>query len=124
MVYLVSDGGEDNGLGYYGWVIATKDDIIVEHKGHAYGNKRLIKFLRTESIGVLSIAYFIHQFCKFYEIRIGNKVCIYYCDNKTVVERINFYNKGTILNTSQTLSPDYDLQAQIETTLKEIKVHN
>ena len=56
MLYLVLDGGQDNGPGYYGWVIATKEQIVIEHKGHAPGNKRLIKSLRTESVGVLSMA--------------------------------------------------------------------
>ena len=54
-IYLVSDGGEENGLGYYGWVIVTENQILVKHKGHAADNPRLIESLRTKSVGALTI---------------------------------------------------------------------
>eukprot|EP00957_Ditylum_brightwellii_P146701 11167084-Ditylum_brightwellii.AAC.1 len=31
-IYFVTDGGETNGIGYYGWVIANVLEILVESK--------------------------------------------------------------------------------------------
>ena len=44
-LYFVSDGGKTDGLGYFGWVIATEMEILVKHKGHASRNPTLIESL-------------------------------------------------------------------------------
>ena len=45
-IYLVSNGGEENGFGYLRLVIATETKILVKHKKHAAVNPSLIKSLR------------------------------------------------------------------------------
>eukprot|EP00957_Ditylum_brightwellii_P030741 2329496-Ditylum_brightwellii.AAC.1 len=47
-VFLLSDRGEVDGLGYFGWVIGTHTEELVQNKGHATGNPKLIKSLRSE----------------------------------------------------------------------------
>eukprot|EP00957_Ditylum_brightwellii_P148607 11314322-Ditylum_brightwellii.AAC.1 len=54
-VFLVSDGGEVDGLSYFGWVMGTHTEELVHHKGHAAGNPNLFESLRSESIGALSL---------------------------------------------------------------------
>eukprot|EP00957_Ditylum_brightwellii_P099299 7563868-Ditylum_brightwellii.AAC.1 len=41
-LYFVSDGGKVNGLGYYGWAIATNMEILCTQKGYSKGNPKLI----------------------------------------------------------------------------------
>eukprot|EP00957_Ditylum_brightwellii_P138920 10589173-Ditylum_brightwellii.AAC.1 len=36
-IYLVTDGGETTGIGYYSWVAATVCNILIKAKGHAPG---------------------------------------------------------------------------------------
>eukprot|EP00957_Ditylum_brightwellii_P023568 1779084-Ditylum_brightwellii.AAC.1 len=36
-LYLVTDSGVKDNIGYYGWVIATVIEIMCEAKGHAPG---------------------------------------------------------------------------------------
>ena len=37
-IYIVSDGGVADNVGYYGWVIATSSTIIIEGHGFVPGN--------------------------------------------------------------------------------------
>eukprot|EP00957_Ditylum_brightwellii_P175299 13345091-Ditylum_brightwellii.AAC.1 len=54
-VFLVSDGGEMDGLGYFGWVIGTHIEELVRHKGHAAGNPKYIELLRSENFAFITI---------------------------------------------------------------------
>ena len=40
-IWLVTDGGDTDGNGYYGWVIATDTHILVKGKGLSPGNQEL-----------------------------------------------------------------------------------
>eukprot|EP00957_Ditylum_brightwellii_P031002 2349199-Ditylum_brightwellii.AAC.1 len=50
-IYLVTDGGVKDSIGYYGWVIVTVIEIVWEAKGHAPGSLKQMESLRAESIG-------------------------------------------------------------------------
>eukprot|EP00957_Ditylum_brightwellii_P204667 15340346-Ditylum_brightwellii.AAC.1 len=54
-LFLVSDGGEIDGLGYFGWVIGTHMDVQVKHKGHIPGDPDLIESLQIKNVGALSL---------------------------------------------------------------------
>ena len=123
IIYLVSDGGEENGLGYFGWVIATKNKILIKHKGHAAGNLSLIESLRIKSVGALSIFCFILRFCEFHEITLPKYKMVHYCDNITTVNRIQTSQRWNILYPNTTLKADYDIQAQIDETIRLIKTN-
>ena len=117
----MSDGGEENKLGYFQWVIATENELLIKHKGHAAGNPSLIKSLRTKSIGAISIFCFILRFCEFYEINLPKYKMVHYCDNITAVNRIRSSQRWDVLYPNTTLKADYDVQAQIDKTIKLIK---
>eukprot|EP00957_Ditylum_brightwellii_P146693 11166429-Ditylum_brightwellii.AAC.1 len=51
MLYYVTDGGADNGIGYFGWVIATDTRIIAKGYGQAQGNDHQMESLRAETYG-------------------------------------------------------------------------
>ena len=42
-LYLDTDRGESNGLWYFEWVIATKEETLVQNRGHAAGKPALIE---------------------------------------------------------------------------------
>eukprot|EP00957_Ditylum_brightwellii_P169399 12893232-Ditylum_brightwellii.AAC.1 len=48
-LYLVTDGGVKEKVGYFGWVIATVMDILCKAKGHTPGPLKLMESLRTEN---------------------------------------------------------------------------
>ena len=52
-IYIVSDGGVADTEGYYGWVIATSSNIVIEGHGYVPGNPSHIDSLRAESMGML-----------------------------------------------------------------------
>eukprot|EP00957_Ditylum_brightwellii_P121740 9284203-Ditylum_brightwellii.AAC.1 len=52
-IYLVTDGGVKDNIGYYRWVIATVIEIVSEAKGDAPGPLKHMESLRAESIGLL-----------------------------------------------------------------------
>eukprot|EP00957_Ditylum_brightwellii_P147237 11211681-Ditylum_brightwellii.AAC.1 len=64
-IYFVIDGGLDDNIGYFGWVIATDQTILWENRGHVQGEKGQIETLCAKRIGVGSeeneIAQFLHS---------------------------------------------------------------
>eukprot|EP00978_Attheya_sp_CCMP212_P028536 scaffold98748_cov59-Attheya_sp.AAC.1 len=115
------DGGAKDGKGYLGWVIATKDTILWKCKGKANGNPHQMESLRTESVGMLSIMRFIYHYCEYYEIHLDDHNAGHFCDNKALVSRRNWYAKRDINTTNASLSPDHDVQIQIEETMESMK---
>eukprot|EP00957_Ditylum_brightwellii_P197562 15051017-Ditylum_brightwellii.AAC.1 len=83
---LVSDRGEESGLGYFGWVIGTHTESLVQNKRHAAGNPDLIKSLRTQSIGALSLLLFILHFCTYHNLKQDTDLWTHFCDNNTVIQ--------------------------------------
>eukprot|EP00957_Ditylum_brightwellii_P210124 15364594-Ditylum_brightwellii.AAC.1 len=116
-LFLVSDGGAENGFGYFEWVIGTYMEVLVQHKGHAKGNPNLIESLRTESIGALSLLCFLVHFCKYHCIAMNVNLWTHFFDNKTTMKCIQWSQKQTILTPPSALSADYDVQAQIDAVL-------
>jgi hypothetical protein len=64
---LVTDGGAAHNHGSFGWVIGTLETELWKCKGPAHGLP--IHSFRAESVGVLSITWFLDRFCEFYEIK-------------------------------------------------------
>ena len=112
-LYLVTDGGETNGKGYFGWVIGNKEETIVKHKEHSAGNSALIESLRTEIRGPLSLLYFVTHFCKYHKITNITNLCTHLCDNMTAVRRTDYNQERTIPNHTTTLNTDYGIHTQI-----------
>eukprot|EP00957_Ditylum_brightwellii_P119146 9088491-Ditylum_brightwellii.AAC.1 len=54
-IYLVTDGGSYQEIGYFGWSIATESNILLIGFGHVQGNPSLQESLRTEETSHLSL---------------------------------------------------------------------
>eukprot|EP00957_Ditylum_brightwellii_P082282 6256238-Ditylum_brightwellii.AAC.1 len=91
-LYFVTDGGETNGVGYYGWVIATMCGILVEGKGHATGLPPLMESLCTESMSILSLLCFLLHYSRFHGLTITPDAWFQFCNNSTAVKRMNWFN--------------------------------
>jgi hypothetical protein len=88
ILFLVSDGGVENGFRYFQWVIGTCLDTIVQHKGYAAGNPSLIESLHIESKGALSVLSCVFHFCQYHSIKVNRAMWTYFCNNKATVRRI------------------------------------
>eukprot|EP00978_Attheya_sp_CCMP212_P022685 scaffold68115_cov70-Attheya_sp.AAC.3 len=121
-LYLVSDGGATEGHGYFGWVIATESIILWNGKGRVQINPNLMESLRTESVGLLSLTRFVHHYSNYYNMNLNQATTYHYCDNSTVVRRMQWYAAARDIETpNHSLSPDNDLQVQIEATLRDLR---
>lgn len=120
-LYLVSNGGELNGLGYFGWAISINKEIFVQYKGNSAGNLLLIVSLKTKNIGVISILCFIYCICVYHKTKITTNLCTHFCDNNTAVRSIKYSQSQNILNPTSALSTDYDIHAQIKEVLIQLK---
>eukprot|EP00957_Ditylum_brightwellii_P001367 107155-Ditylum_brightwellii.AAC.1 len=70
-IFFVSDRGTTDGLGYFGWVVETHIEVLVQYKGYTADNPDLIKSLQTESIRALLLLRFTHQFCNYHKTPIN-----------------------------------------------------
>eukprot|EP00957_Ditylum_brightwellii_P128073 9767909-Ditylum_brightwellii.AAC.1 len=59
-LYYMSDSGVDNGIGYFGWLIATETTILIECNGHTIGKESLMESSRAETYGAIVIFLFLH----------------------------------------------------------------
>eukprot|EP00957_Ditylum_brightwellii_P119490 9116923-Ditylum_brightwellii.AAC.1 len=96
-IYLVTDDGVKDNIGYYGWVMATVIEIVCKAKGHAPGPIKQMESLRAENISLLSILCFITHYVKYHKIKINDEQWIHYCDNMSNVRRIKWMNIRTVL---------------------------
>eukprot|EP00957_Ditylum_brightwellii_P164570 12529685-Ditylum_brightwellii.AAC.1 len=62
------DGGETDGMGYFGWVIATECSIIVETKEHTSGAQHLMESLCTDSTSILLLLCFLLYSSRFHKL--------------------------------------------------------
>jgi hypothetical protein len=120
-LFLVTDGGANDGHGYFGWVIATSSEILWRGKGRVPGNRHLMESLRTESVGMLSLTIFLLHYCNFHDITLQNENMFHYCDNSTVVKRMNWFQDRINSSPNSHLAPDNDVQVQIEATMDKLK---
>ena len=63
-IWIVSDGGKDLDIGYYGWVIADSSHILCEGHGHTTGNNEHMDSLRAESSGMLHALHVMVNFIR------------------------------------------------------------
>eukprot|EP00957_Ditylum_brightwellii_P121889 9295323-Ditylum_brightwellii.AAC.1 len=71
-IYLATDRGVKDNIGYYGWVIATLIEIVCEAKGHAPGPLKQMESMRAESIGLLLILCFITHYVRYHKIKVND----------------------------------------------------
>eukprot|EP00957_Ditylum_brightwellii_P197153 15021149-Ditylum_brightwellii.AAC.1 len=111
-IYLVTDEGVKDNIGYYSWVIATVIKIVFKAKGHAPGPLKQMESLRAESIGLLSILCFIAYYVNSHKIQVKDKQWIHYCNNMSKVRRIKWMNIRTVLTPSASIRADMDVHTK------------
>ena len=117
-ITCVSDGGVDNELGSYGWVIAHNDEILLQGKGHVPGSP--MSSQRAECCGKLSWLTWIIHAQIYHDFEVG--CCIEsYCDNKSVVTKSKRSNDYA--NPSYTITPNYDMFKTIFDQQQRISEH-
>ena len=84
---IASDGGVVPQHGSFGRVIGTRNRVLWKCKGPAHGLP--IHSSRVESVGVLSVIWFIDRFCEFYDIKPLDKPTIWIgTDSLSLLDRI------------------------------------
>eukprot|EP00957_Ditylum_brightwellii_P207890 15354983-Ditylum_brightwellii.AAC.1 len=107
MFYYVTDGGADNRIGYFGWVIATDTKIITKGYGHTHGSEHQMESLRAETYSGIEVFTFLKHYRTYYEILDPPFTQNYYCDNSTLIRRLK-YNQTKANYPSFYTQADYD----------------
>eukprot|EP00957_Ditylum_brightwellii_P003971 302438-Ditylum_brightwellii.AAC.1 len=90
---MISIGGSNDGLGYFGWVIASSSTILVEGYGHAPGHPNLMESLRSKAYGCLTPLLFLKHCRIHHDITAYLSKQYYFCDNITLIKRLKDYQK-------------------------------
>eukprot|EP00957_Ditylum_brightwellii_P151464 11534488-Ditylum_brightwellii.AAC.1 len=121
-IYLVTDGGLDNNIGYFRWVVATDQTILWENRGHAQGEKGQIETLRTKSVGLLAIMIFFEHYLKHNNILFDPNQVKHYCDNMGVVKRMKWHDFRKVLTPRECLLVDADVLLQIKAMYNDMEM--
>jgi hypothetical protein len=112
-LYYVTDGGADDGIGYFGWVIASDTRIITKGYGQAQGNEHHMESLRAETYGGIALFTFLKHYRIYNEISQPPNLQRYYCDNSTLIKRLKEDQKGKPYP-SQYIQADYDAHMTLQ----------
>eukprot|EP00957_Ditylum_brightwellii_P208679 15358485-Ditylum_brightwellii.AAC.1 len=85
-----ADGGTNDGIGHYGWVIAIETRILVKGNNQALGNKTLMESLQAETYGGLAFFTFIKYFCIYKNTSNPTDSQHYFCDNLTLITHLKY----------------------------------
>ena len=115
-VLVGSDGSVQGPRASFAWVMSDKDgNRLAQCNGPAYGAKPVS--YRAEGYGILSILRFFFHLKKQWHVT--NKFAVV-CDNETMVKRANEKFNGKAATPNSTLEAEWDLLAEIWTTLQEL----
>ena len=115
-IWICSDGGVYMNKGYFGWIATTDSKRMTTHKGTVTGNEDMMESHRTEACGTLAALLFIYHFAAYHNTR--TPTIQHYCDNKVVVDRINWFLTKPTDTISRVLLPNSDIHMQIEHLLQ------
>ena len=118
-VLLVTDGGANRESGYYGWVIASEDSILITGTGRLACAASQLQSLRPETTSYLACTTFLRHYLQNRHHQISARVD-HYVDNMTVVRRMMKFNTQEVQSLSYMLSPDMDIQLQVQDNLGEL----
>jgi hypothetical protein len=65
---------------------------------------------------------FLLHYCKYHNIEVTNNNLCHYCDNSTVIGRMQWFQERDINTPNSHLSPDNDVQSQIEATMHKLQI--
>eukprot|EP00978_Attheya_sp_CCMP212_P034135 scaffold141687_cov34-Attheya_sp.AAC.2 len=90
-IYLVTDGGDTDGNGYFGWVIANYTHTLYTGMGLSPGNQELKnESLQLESTAYLSILRFLVHYKNYHKITLEASNKLHFCDNRSLVRRSKY----------------------------------
>jgi hypothetical protein len=112
---IACDGSLEGHSGCFGWVIGTTSDIHWTGAGPADGSPKCMSSQRTELFGILSALRFIHHFTTYHNCFPPINVTLV-CDNKSALQYAAIPHIG--LSAIQTSHPDFDVAAEIHTTIR------
>eukprot|EP00978_Attheya_sp_CCMP212_P018076 scaffold49035_cov37-Attheya_sp.AAC.1 len=71
-LFIVTDGGDTDGSGCFGWVIASDTHTLYEGLGLSPGNQDQNESLRSESTGFLAVLRFLLQYQTYFKVQLEN----------------------------------------------------
>lgn len=89
----VSDGGANQGHGYFGWCLGDQNEIFAEGSGPVFGDSELMSSFRPEAYGKLSIARLIARAYEYFQLdpdHLSPQIKSI-CDDKELLKRLEKY---------------------------------
>eukprot|EP00957_Ditylum_brightwellii_P089891 6845803-Ditylum_brightwellii.AAC.1 len=87
-LYYVSDGGANDSIGYFEWLIATDTKILIEGNGQVLVKESLTESLQAETYGEIALFLFLQHFHIFKNTTTPPNHQLYYCNNSTVIKHL------------------------------------
>ena len=107
-IFHVSDGSSANNHGTFGWTFGPNNNVTMRHAGLAYGSP-MDSYL-AEAYGLLSSSCFWFRATKFTLHRTHPHFRLkFYCDNKSLVHKINGFLEYQDGSFRRSLIPNYDV---------------
>lgn len=78
--------------------------------------------MQTESVGALSLISYLLRLYKFYKIALPKDKTVHYCNNIIAINRIQYSQRRNGGYPNKTLRVGYNIQAQIQETIQQLKV--
>ena len=119
IVFLATDGGANKGKGYFGWVVASQQQLLWEGSGTIPSHSSQINSLRPEASSHLAVLKFLQDYMSSHKTRVSATIT-HIVDNNSQVRRAEFFNQGREHTPKSITRSDMDLQLQIESTLEDM----
>ena len=121
-IYHCSDGSSQAEKGSFGWAFGPNATLVFSHSGPAFGVP-MDSYL-AESYGLLSSSCFWFRALKMVLRRQPQKFKLhFYCDNKSLIRRVNEFLSHPDGSFRRSLTPNYDVVFLIASVLRQFPPH-
>eukprot|EP00957_Ditylum_brightwellii_P095333 7261590-Ditylum_brightwellii.AAC.1 len=121
-IWVVLDIGVKEGSRYFGFVVATGSKILWKGNRKSLGNQNQMESLCTESSRGLTALHFLVRYIEYYDIKPRTDLILYFCNNNTLVGRIQWQQQNIVNNPNELLGPNFDIQMAIDKSLQELLI--
>ena len=111
-LYLVSDSGQHDHFGYYGWTIANDTAIIKNHKGFAPGHHEDMDSYRAALAAIVNALIWLKTQIPFHQLNTTRPLQIV-CTNVKTVKTLLRYSRYESGFPSEMLHPHMDIVLEI-----------
>ena len=116
-IYHCSDGSAQDSTGSFGWAFGPNTQVMLRHAGPAFGSP-MDSYL-AESYGLLSSSCFWFRLTKLVlHRRLPRFKIKLYCDNKSLIRRVNEFLQFFDGSFRRSLTPNYDVVYLISCVLR------